>query len=101
MKELEMGNKLRALRKINNLTTTQLAERIHISQSYISKFENNKASPDVYMLHRILTELGTDLSTFFADDNEDKSPEFYQLATTIKTLTHEQTIHLNAFLKTF
>lgn len=99
MKALEIGDQLRALRKIKKLTTQQLADSIHISQSYISRFENNYATPNIDMLHRILNALGTDLSTFFAYEFQDMPADFLQLMATVKTLSPEERIKLNEFLE--
>lgn len=62
----KIGSQLKALRKAKNLTTQELADKVSISQSYISRFENNRAIPDIDMLERILMALGSDLSSFFS-----------------------------------
>ena len=99
MNELKIGDRLRALRTIKNLTTQQLADRINFSQSYISQFENNRAIPDIDMLERILNALGTDLSTFFSSEFQDMPDDLIQLIATVKTLSPEARIKLNEFLE--
>ncbi|MBT2217964.1 helix-turn-helix domain-containing protein [Virgibacillus dakarensis] len=94
-----IGNKLKALRKAKNLTTEELAKKVNISQSYISRFENGRAIPDVDMLERILTSLGTDLSSFFSSDLHDLPEDLIQLIDTVKTLSPEARMKLNEFLK--
>jgi len=47
MKTIKIGEKLRALRKSKGLTTNELAEKVNVSQSYISRFENNRAIPAI------------------------------------------------------
>lgn len=99
MKESKIGDQLRALRKTKNLTTQELADSVNISQSYISRFENSRAIPDIDMLERILNALGTDLSTFFASEFQDMPEDLIQLIATVKTLSPEARIKLNEFLK--
>src|SRR5690625_131470 len=92
------GEKLRALRKARGLTTQELADKVAISQSYISRFENNRAVPDIELLERILLALKSDLKTFFSTD-DDVSADLLQLFETIKSLTPEARIKLNEFLQ--
>ena len=45
-----LGERLRALRKRNDLTQEQLAERLGVSFQTISKWENGASAPDITML---------------------------------------------------
>lgn len=99
MMNVNIGMKLRALRKAKGLTTQQLANKVAVSQSYISRFENNRAVPDIIMLESILTALDTDLATFFANDDTDFSVELLQLIDTVKKLSPEARIKLNEFIQ--
>lgn len=94
-----IGMKLRALRKAKGLTTQQLADKVAVSQSYISRFENNRAVPDIIMLKNILAALDTDLATFFAKEEEEFSIDLLQLMETIKGLSPEARSKLNEFLQ--
>lgn len=94
-----IGQKLRALRKAKNLTTQELADKVNVSQSYISRFENGRAIPDIDMLERILQALDTNLSSFFSTDLENIPEDLIQLIDTVKTLSPEARIKLNEFLK--
>ncbi|WKB35488.1 helix-turn-helix transcriptional regulator [Terrilactibacillus sp. S3-3] len=99
MNELQIGERLRSRRKQLNMTTQELADKINISQSYISRFENNRAIPDIDMLARILNALDTDLSTFFAKESYTFPDDLAQLIETAKTMSTDARIKLNAFLK--
>lgn len=99
MTSKEIGNRLRELRNYKNLTTHELADMVNVSQSYISRFENSRAIPDVDMLERILIALDTDLSTFFSTELQDVPTDLTQLIDTVKTLKPEARIKLNEFLK--
>ena len=94
-----IGQKQRALRKAKNLTTQELADKVNVSQSYISRFENGRAIPDIDMLERILQALDTNLSSFFSTDLENIPEDLIQLIDTVKTLSPEARIKLNEFLK--
>ncbi|MCR1834265.1 helix-turn-helix domain-containing protein [Oceanobacillus caeni] len=93
-----IGIRLKTLRKAKNLTTQDLANKVNISQSYISRFENGRAIPDIDMLERILHALDTNLSSFFSTDMEDVPIDLIQLMDTVKTLSPEARIKLNEFL---
>lgn len=99
MEKINIGEKLRRLRKSLNMTTQELADKVNVSQSYISRFENNKAIPDIEMLSRILHALGTDLSTFFTTEHEELPEDLIQLIETAKKLSPEERKKLNEFLK--
>jgi len=98
MNKNKIGNQLKALRKAKNLTTQELADKVSISQSYLSRFENGRANPDIEMLESILTALGTNLSSFFASELEDMPEDLIQLLDTVKKLSPEARRKLNEFL---
>lgn len=99
MKTIKIGNKLKNLRLSKNLTTQQVADKVNVSQSYISRFENDKAIPDVDMLNRILIALDSDLATFFCE-NMKLPADILELLDTVKTLSPEARKMLNEFLNT-
>lgn len=92
------GEKLRMLRKARGLTTQQLADRVAVSQSYISRFENNRANPDIALLDEILKALNSNLASFFAEE-ETLPVDLLQLIDTVKTMTPEARLKLNEFLQ--
>ncbi|WP_018930669.1 helix-turn-helix domain-containing protein [Gracilibacillus lacisalsi] len=99
MEDLNIGDKLKNRRKLLNLTTQEVAKRVNISQSYISRFENNRAIPDIDMLSRILKALDTDLPTFFSTQKEELPDDLVHLMETAKKLSHEERVKLTEFLK--
>jgi len=92
MVNLNIGNKLKVIRKLKGLTTSEVAQKVNVSQSYISRFENNKAIPDVEMLANICSALGLTLAEFFADtsDQEPLPPDICRLLDLAKQLTPRQ-----------
>ncbi|MCH5155098.1 MAG: helix-turn-helix transcriptional regulator [Clostridiales bacterium] len=64
---MTIGSKLRDLRLKNGLTQEELADRAELSKGFISQLENDLTSPSIATLIDILTLLGSNLSSFFAD----------------------------------
>ncbi|GIO23450.1 helix-turn-helix domain-containing protein [Oceanobacillus sp. J11TS1] len=95
----KIGNQLRALRKAKDFTTQDLADKVNVSQSYISRFENGHSIPDIDLLEKMLTALGTDLSSFFSAELEDMPKDLIQLIDTVKTLSPKARVKLNEFLQ--
>ncbi|MEH6857834.1 helix-turn-helix domain-containing protein [Priestia megaterium] len=47
---MNLGDKLKELRKEHNYSQQQLAEKLHVTAQAISKWENNKSVPDIINL---------------------------------------------------
>ena len=69
---MDIGEKLRELRIQRNLTQEELANRCELSKGFISQVERNLASPSIATLMDLLECLGTNLKSFFSDDNSEK-----------------------------
>lgn len=69
---MEIGYKLKNLRKIKNLTQEELAERTDLSKGYISQIESQNASPSMETFLNILEVLGTSASDFFKETEQQK-----------------------------
>lgn len=69
---MEIGEKLRRLRKEKQLTQEELANRCELSKGFISQLENDLTSPSIATLIDILEILGTNLRDFFADEVNEK-----------------------------
>lgn len=72
---MDIGNKIKELRVLKNLTQEELADRAELSKGFISQLERNLTSPSIQTLMDILQCLGTDLKSFF-DDSEDEQVVF-------------------------
>jgi len=66
----ELGRRVQVLRKRCGLSLRALAAEARVTPSMISCIERGKTSPSITMLQKILTALGSDLPTFFAEDWE-------------------------------
>lgn len=69
---MDIGYKLKNLRKIKNLTQEELAERTDLSKGYISQIESQNASPSMETFLSILEVLGTSASDFFKESEQQK-----------------------------
>lgn len=68
-----IGERIRDLRLLCELTQEELADRCELTKGYISQLENDLTSPSIATLIDILSALGTNLQEFFASaDKEEK-----------------------------
>ncbi len=63
-----IGFQLKRERSIRGMRLKDVSERAGLSQSLISKIENNKVSPSLSTLHRLAKALGTSVSALFVMD---------------------------------
>ncbi|MCB9655953.1 MAG: DUF2083 domain-containing protein [Deltaproteobacteria bacterium] len=71
MSEPKLGAKVRALRRRENLTQMQLAERLSISASYLNLIEHNRRPLSAQLLIRLAQIFALDLQAF-ATEGEDQ-----------------------------
>jgi transcriptional regulator with XRE-family HTH domain len=64
---MTLGKKLKALRAEHSLSQPELAEKIGIEQSYLSKLENDKSIPSNEIFNNILTAFGLTLEQFVSE----------------------------------
>ncbi|MGE8205840.1 helix-turn-helix domain-containing protein [Heyndrickxia sp. NPDC080065] len=62
----DIGNRIRFLRKENNMTSVDLAQKIQISQPYLSQIERGKQTVSVDILINICNVFGMTLEQFFS-----------------------------------
>lgn len=61
MNQYITGTIIRKLRKKNNLTQAQLAEKLHVSDKTISKWETSKGYPDISLLEPVASVFGVSI----------------------------------------
>ncbi len=69
---MDLGKKLKELRLCNDLTLEELASRSELTKGFLSQVERNLTSPSISTLEDILEALGSSLSEFFKEDQEEK-----------------------------
>lgn len=100
---MEIGLRIKQLRKEHNMTAKELAKLCNTSQPVISKLENGNRSVDVLTLQKICKVFNITLSDFFSYDNlsETINSNLKELLNNAKSLTPEQLQSLNNLIKTF
>ena len=68
--EEKIGENIKNLRKQNGLTQEELADRTELTKSFISLLERGQTAPSVSTLECIVECLGTNLSDFFREDDD-------------------------------
>lgn len=69
---MDIGEKLKSLRNLNGLTQEDLADRAELSKGFISQLERNLTSPSISTLQDLLQCLGSSLSEFFREENDEQ-----------------------------
>jgi len=69
---MDIGVKIKKLRKQKGLTLEELASRCELTKGFLSQMERNLTSPSIATLDDILEALGTTLSEFFKDEKNEK-----------------------------
>ncbi|HEY0263752.1 MAG TPA: helix-turn-helix domain-containing protein [Granulicella sp.] len=64
---LQVAAAVRDLRRVRNLSQRQLAARMNVPRTYISKIENGKAIPTLSSLDRLARALQVDISALLRD----------------------------------
>jgi transcriptional regulator with XRE-family HTH domain len=64
---LQVATAVRDLRRVRNLSQRQLAARMNVPRTYISKIENGKAMPTLNSLDRLAKALQVDISALLRD----------------------------------
>ena len=79
---MDIGKRIRQLRTRNGLTQEELASRCELTKGFVSQLENNLATPSLPALMDLVEALGSDMSTFFSEEQEQKvvfrSEDFFE-----------------------
>ena len=70
--KMEIGNRIRNLRRINNLTLEELASRCELTKGFLSQLERDLSTPSINTLRDICEVLGISLSDFFQETTQEK-----------------------------
>ena len=68
MNQEKIGKFIAALRKKQNLTQEQLAEKLGVTDKSVSRWENGKCLPDVSLYKDLCNILGITLNEFFSGE---------------------------------
>ena len=66
---MTFGEKLKSLRQQNNMTQDELAERLYVTRTAVSKWENDRGFPGIDSLKQISALFGVSLDDLISDDD--------------------------------
>jgi len=69
---MDIGKRIKSLRKKRNLTLDELASRCELTKGFLSQLERNLTSPSISTLEDIVEVLGISLQDFFKAEKETK-----------------------------
>ncbi len=69
---MNIGDRIRNLRMINDLTLEELASRCELTKGFLSQLERDLTAPSISTLKDICEVLGVSLSEFFQEPQEEK-----------------------------
>jgi len=72
---IDVGARLRAVRKLRGFSQRELAKRVGVTNSTISLIEQNRVSPSVGSLKKVLDGIPMALADFFTLEIESDEPE--------------------------
>lgn len=76
--DIDVGQRLRTLREAHNLSQRQLAELSSVTNGMISMVEQNRTSPSISSLKKIVDGLGISISEFFAVETAMEEAIFFK-----------------------
>jgi transcriptional regulator with XRE-family HTH domain len=76
--ELDVGQRLKAVRTVRGLSQRQLAAKAGVTSGMISMAEQNRISPSISSLKKILQAIPMTLSEFFSADLDGNDKVFYR-----------------------
>jgi len=95
-----VGPKIRQLRKERKMTQTELAARIGVQQSDLSRMEKGEYRVSLDTLFKILAESDMTIGEFFDDvHKENLTPQEVQMVKELKDLAPEDRREVRAFIK--
>lgn len=68
-----IGEKIKRLRKIKNMSISELAERANVAKSYLSSIERNlQTNPSIQFIEKISAVLGVPVNDLIENDENSK-----------------------------
>jgi transcriptional regulator with XRE-family HTH domain len=78
MSDFELGARLRAVRQMQGLSQRELAKRAGVSNAIISLIEQNRTSPSVGLLKKVLAGVPMSLADFFIGELTPRRQVFFR-----------------------
>ena len=90
---MNIGERIKELRKLNDMSARELGEELRLSQSSISKIENNQQQITIQQLLSICDVFKIDITSFFSINPYFRKNES-QLISIISDFTQKETSNL-------
>jgi transcriptional regulator with XRE-family HTH domain len=88
--KLNMGSKVKELRKGKGLGLKEVSKELGLSPSLLSQIENDRVTPSIATLFKIANFLGKKTSFFLDDDTEDKQVRSPVVKKRERTILHSK-----------
>jgi transcriptional regulator with XRE-family HTH domain len=88
--KLNMGTKIKKLRKAKGLSLQEVSKRVELSSSLLSQIENDKVTPSIATLFKIANFLGKKTSFFLDDYTEERQVESPVVKKKERTILHSR-----------
>ncbi len=85
-----VGSNIRAIRKFQKITISQLAKRANISEKYLQGVEVGKRNISITNLHKISSTLKVSLDLFFIENKNNTNERILFIESKLKTYSKEQ-----------
>lgn len=72
---MAFGERIKEIRKRNNMTQTELAELMKVTKGTVSTWETNRRTPSVDTYFELGSYLGVDIGYLLGDNNNNQSTE--------------------------
>lgn len=72
--DIDIGNKIKELRKEKNMNISDLAKQAELSNGLISQIERNIVTPSIVSLWKIATALEVSVGSFFEEEKHNPNP---------------------------
>jgi transcriptional regulator with XRE-family HTH domain len=76
---LNLAASIRSVRLRNGLSQRQLAARMSVPRTYVSKIENEKATPTLFSLERLANALGVSVPDLLSGGERNRQEEIREL----------------------
>ncbi len=84
---MDIGQRIREIRKANNQKLLNISQQTGLSQPFISEIERGIKVPSIETLEKICSALGITLAEFFADQDPELPPDIRQMIDVARKLT--------------
>ncbi|MBK0326859.1 cupin domain-containing protein [Rhodobacteraceae bacterium F11138] len=92
---MDIGGRLKVMRETRGLTQRDLAARAGLTNGAISQIEQNKSSPSVASLKRLLDAIPMTMSEFFSEFEENGAAKYFYSADELTELSPQDGSRVN------